>query len=121
MGDDTPIIGNKARQTAFGAGSPLGDNTWNASSGDFLDPLHVFHDTPDDRGSKFEQTLAQKGATHSNDFGAPPTQADAGGAAITDQQNRETRIRSASTILTGGAGLLDNPNTYSASRSLLGS
>ncbi len=52
---------------------------------------------------------------------APPTQADVAPAVFSDAAQRQARIRSASTILTSGAGLLDEPTTYSASRSLLGS
>ncbi len=54
-------------------------------------------------------------------LGAPPSQAQAADGAISGVLNRENQLRSASTVLTGGAGLLDDePETFSASRSLSG-
>lgn len=70
----------------------------------------------------FEGMVAQPGATHS---GQPttgsPTQQDGGAAAEEDMRRRVNNLRSASTILSGsGAGLLDEPNVYSAGRLLSG-
>lgn len=54
-----------------------------------------------------------------NALSATPTQADAAAAAGKATLDRERQAASTSTILSGGAGLLDQPTT--TSRTLLGS
>lgn len=117
MGNDTPLIGKNSRRQMFGEGTPLGDDTYQGGM-DLIDPLHLFHDTPGP-GDSFNDQVARKGAGQGGILTDPSAQAGAE-AGVQDTLSRERRIRSASTILTSGAGLLDEPNTYSASRSLIG-
>lgn len=78
----------------------------------FLYQTHLQSD--DGNISQFNQVKPKADTT-------PPTQGAVAPAVLSDATQRQRNIQSASTILTSGAGLLDEPSVYSASRSLLGS
>lgn len=96
MGEDTPVIGRKA----------LGQD---------LQGLGLNHLGGYSEGPSIND-LVQSG--QQNKSLPPPSQGIATGYAIDDADNRQQNLRNASTVLTGGQGLLDEPMT--ASRVLLG-
>lgn len=102
----------------------MGDDSPVRQAVGFVSPLFAFADSETQKGNdpdkSFTATLGKKGAATGGPVNSPSL-GDASQGAINADYQRQQRIQSASTILTGGAGLVDDPSTYSASRALLGS
>jgi hypothetical protein len=130
LSDDTPVIGKNRSLFNWNNGGAFIDFWQTDQSKDndkrstvfggsqFLDPFgfaqggeNIVSGGSDALGDLSPSVKHQKP-------GAPPTEADAWTTASRDALNRQNNIRSASTTLTGGQGLLDEPQT--ASRVLLG-
>ncbi len=126
MSGDSPLRTGQIHSGFLGIPSP--------TFGEAIDPLGLFNTEagnkdeptaykkqPGDEGKPFYAQQGYKDWAHGTIPNQnPPTLGDANMSALQGQLNREKQMRSASTILTGGAGLLDSEQPRTASRVLLG-
>lgn len=118
MSSDGPTFDiNRPFHTLSQLSNPAGTNP---IGGGLHDWVASWADPNRDPNNSFANQLGDSRVHLENEPGKVPTLEGAALGATSDQYDRENRIRSASTILSGGAGLLDDPDTQSASRSLLG-